>query len=181
VLRSFCVDAGTMEDVVQELFVRMARLSVHERFPDAANEQQLCAWVATTVRNLAIDATRRQPDLGRVLAELERVRGVNGQSAQNGEDLARLQDALARLGEQDCHLIVARYFQGRTFEEIAASLGTHRHDASVLVKAARERLAREIERMTTPERVRPPISLAPHEHEREPGDEGRRVVTEGGA
>jgi RNA polymerase sigma factor (sigma-70 family) len=173
------VDAGTMEDVVQELFVRMARLSVQERFPEAANEQQLRAWVATTVRNLAIDASRRQLDLGRVLAEIERVRGVNGQSAQNGEDLARLQDALARLDERDQSLIVARYLQGRTFEEIAASIGTHRHEASVLVQAARQRLARELERIAAPERVRPPISLAPPERER--GDEERRTVVEGGA
>jgi RNA polymerase sigma factor (sigma-70 family) len=179
VLRSFCVDASTTEDVVQELFVRMARLVAKERFPDAASEQQLCAWVATTVRNLAIDATRRQLDPGRVTAELERVRGVNGQAELYREDLARLQDALARLPEQDRSLIVARYFQGQTFEEIAEWLGTHRREASVLAKAARDRLARELERPASPERVRPPIPLTPETDEQ--GPEERRVIAEGGA
>lgn len=180
-LRPFCVDTGTTEDLVQELFVRMARLVVQKRFPDATNERQLCVWVATTVRNLAIDATRRQPEPERVLAELERVRALNGHTAQQGEDLARLHEALARLDEQDRRLIVARYLHGQTFDEIAAWAGTHRHDASALVTAARDRLARELERRATPERVRPPIPLSTPEPEREAGGEERRVITEDGA
>jgi RNA polymerase sigma factor (sigma-70 family) len=179
VLRSFCVDASTTEDVVQELFVRMARLIAKDSFPDAGSEQELCAWVATTVRNLAIDATRRQPDLGRVVAELERIRGVNGQADGRREDLARLQDALARLTQEDQSLIVARYLRGQTFEEMATWLGTHRRDASGLVKAARDRLARELERLSGPERLRPPIPLTAPEPE--PGPDDRRVMTEGGA
>ena len=51
-----------------------------------------------------------------------------------------LDDAMARLGEQDHNAIVLRYFEGKDLKEVGAALGTGEDTARMRVKRAVEKL-----------------------------------------
>lgn len=105
------VDGAVAEDVVQEVFVRLAAA---ERRPGNVR-----AWLLTCVRHGALDALRgrkRRVARDRAAGEAR----LFERAERDGLEAEDVQRALAGLGGVEREVIVLRIWNGATFEEIAA-------------------------------------------------------------
>jgi len=117
------------EDVVQEAFLKLARLSRPPR--------EVVPWLYRVVRNAAIDAgkaARRRQRRESVVARPDR---WFVEPALDGLDAATAVAALRRLPEEQREAIVARLWGGLSFEQIAevatcsASTAFRRYSAGI--------------------------------------------------
>lgn len=116
--RRVCGDADLARDVVQEAFLRVMRH--HDRLgPD----QSFRAWFLHIVRNLAIDALRRQRTRSAVPYE-DHLRSCS--TANPGDDLdrsetrRRIAETLLDLPEKYREILVMREMDGMPAEDIAS-------------------------------------------------------------
>jgi RNA polymerase sigma-70 factor (ECF subfamily) len=139
----FTGDADLAEDVVQDVFVRLA-----ERPP--ADDGQIRGWLFRVATTIAIDAMRgarrrlalvrdrpdRQP-LGDPppdpAAELERA-----------ETRRRVRKALDELGEKERAVLLMRE-EGFAHREIAAAVGTTTQSVGTMIARALDKLARHLD------------------------------------
>jgi RNA polymerase sigma-70 factor, ECF subfamily len=118
-------DRAEAEDVLQEVY---AGIWHKARQFDPARAGAM-AWLATIARNRAIDRLRGLPAPGR-MAPLEAAAEVADPGAspqQNAEAAAvnrRLHGCLQQLDERRESLIRAAFFDGATYEELAARAGS---------------------------------------------------------
>ena len=110
------------EDVLQEAYIRVWRNAA--RFDPARGSA--ITWMATIVRNLAIDV-RRSPAAAATDDTALMVIPFNGRSAldqiEANDDERRLHDALAALDPMRRKLVVAAYIQGQSREQLAQRFG----------------------------------------------------------
>jgi RNA polymerase sigma-70 factor (ECF subfamily) len=110
------------EDVLQEAYVRVWRSA--SRFDPARGSA--ITWMATIVRNLAIDVKRSPAAIATDDAALM-VIPFNGRSAldeiEAGDDARRLRRALETLDPMKRKLVIAAYIQGQSREQLAARFG----------------------------------------------------------
>jgi RNA polymerase sigma-70 factor (ECF subfamily) len=110
------------EDVTQEAFIRIWRSAVS--FDPARGTPM--TWMATIVRNLAIDVKRSPAAEPTDDAELT-VIPFNGRSAleelEVSDDRRRLREALNRLDPMKRKLVIAAYLNGESREELAERFG----------------------------------------------------------
>jgi RNA polymerase sigma-70 factor (ECF subfamily) len=131
--RQWCAEP---EDVVQDAFVKLAR---QRRLPD-----DRVAWLYRVVRNAAIDAAKMARRRQRRESAAARPVSWFVEPEVDGLDAETAVAALARLGEEEREVIVARHWGGLSFEQIAlvagcsASTAFRRYSAGV--DALRERL-----------------------------------------
>ena len=139
----FTGDADLAEDVVQDVFVRLA-----ERPP--RHDDQVRAWLFRVATNLAIDATR---------VARRRLMLVQGHAdslpmaaappdpaamAVRDDERRRVREALAELTEKDRAVLLMRE-EGFTHREIAAAVGTTTGSVGTMIARALEKLARRLD------------------------------------
>jgi RNA polymerase sigma-70 factor (ECF subfamily) len=110
------------EDVLQEAYIRVWRNAA--RFDPARGTA--ITWMATIVRNLAIDVKRSPAAVATDDAALM-VIPFNGRSAldevEATDNARRLRDALQTLDPMKRKLVVAAYIQGQSREQLAERFG----------------------------------------------------------
>lgn len=110
------------EDVVQEAYIRVWRNAA--RFDPARGTA--ITWMATIVRNLAIDV-KRSPAAAATDDSALMVIPFNGRSAldqvEASDDERRLRDALGTLDPMRRKLVIAAYIQGQSREQLAQRFG----------------------------------------------------------
>ena len=120
-LRTLGIVSGEEEELVQETFLRLCN-----RTPRAGVAENLRAWVFRVAQNLARDHHRRK-----VRSRVEPLearsafvdpRRTPEQEVLEQERVSGLQDALARLPEQQRHCLRLRA-QGLRYREISAAVG----------------------------------------------------------
>lgn len=150
---------GGPSDVVQETFLEAQRAFV--RF-EGHSEAELRAWLRRLLLNNVADFTRRYRDTekrqtsrevsledGAGSGQPEGGVAADGSSpsrqAQEHEQTAALREALARLPEDYRQVLVWRYEEERSFEEIARLMGRSPNAVRKLWARALERLQQEME------------------------------------
>lgn len=126
--------AADAEDVTQETFVRAYQYLASLERPD-----RFGPWLFRILRSLCRDRLRRLAVERRALRqrwELERMHAVPGAAPVDGE--------LSRLPPEEQDVLRMRYFDGCTYDDIAARLGITFSQVDHLLRKARSRLARRM-------------------------------------
>lgn len=105
------------EELVQEAF-----LQLHKNFRTVREPR---AWLFRAIRNLALNKARKE---GREIEDEEALRGARGKERPDYdldrmEALGLVQLYLAELPESDRALVKMKYFEERTYQEIAQDSG----------------------------------------------------------
>ena len=113
------------EDVLQEVFATVWRKAGQY---DAGRAGAM-SWLGMIARNKAIDRIRSEPHTRKVepLALAEEIADTTAspqQDAQSAAERARLGECLKRLDKRRRSLIHAAFFDGSTYEELAARIGS---------------------------------------------------------
>jgi RNA polymerase sigma-70 factor, ECF subfamily len=113
------------EDVLQEVYATVW----HKAAQYDVGRAGAMSWLAMIARNKAIDRIRSQPRTGRTesleLAEEVADPTASPQlDAQASNDRIRLDECLKQLDERRRSLIRAAFFDGSTYEELAARIGS---------------------------------------------------------
>ncbi len=132
-------DSNLAEDVTQSVFIALAR-----RAARLQNRTALTGWLHETARNFAIGTVRSEERRRR--REQEAVR-MNISDSTGTEDLwnqvaPHLDQALTQLSGADRDMILGRYFEGKTAEQIGERSG-------LSAEAAQKRIARALDRLRT--------------------------------
>ena len=131
--------AGTAydaEDAVQDALLRAQRA-----LPRARGPIVLRAWLATVVRNRAIDLRRRRDALTGELPETLAASGDVAELVARREQVRSTVQALHALPDRQRLALVSHAFEGRSHREIAGGLGTSETAVKQLVRRARQGLA----------------------------------------
>ena len=135
------------DDLVQEAFVNLHR---HLKDIDPRRRDVLVAYLRQSIRNRIRDEVRRagRVEVGGVeVAEPVATVPSPTEELEEKEQLRRYRAALARLSEDDQHLVVGRLELDFSYEQLALSTGRATPDsARVAVRRAVVRLVEEIAR-----------------------------------
>lgn len=126
-------DPASAEEVSQAVFVLLAR-----KAPTIRPSTVLAGWLYRTARFVSLEALRserRRKERHDMLAEMN----------DSGDPVwlriaPSLEDAMARLGNADRDAVVLRFFENKTFAEVARTMGTTEPAAKMRVSRALERL-----------------------------------------
>src|SRR5215472_10611200 len=130
-------DSSLAEEVTQRVFVALAQHSA--KLQERAS---ITGWLHETARNLAINTVRSEE---RRRQREQETAAMNPPDNDDAEDLwaqiaPNLDEALARLNAVERDVLLWRYFERRTAEEIGGRLG-------LTSEAAQKRVARALERL----------------------------------
>jgi RNA polymerase sigma factor (sigma-70 family) len=135
-------DANAAEDIAQVVFVILARKASGLR-----RDSVLSSWLLRTTRFVALNARRRE--LHRLQTEQE-VMNLNLYSNDTSGVWNRigplLDEAMASLGRKDCDALGLRFFEGKSFAEIAQVLGVSEDSAQKRVSRALDKLRAKLTR-----------------------------------
>ena len=118
-------DRGEAEDVLQEVYVTVWGKAV--QFDPA--RASASTWLGMIARNRAIDRLRALPPRAR-MAPIEAADTIPdgapspAAEAESSTDRARLDDCLEQLDQRRRSLIRVAFFDGATYEELAARVGS---------------------------------------------------------
>jgi RNA polymerase sigma factor (sigma-70 family) len=130
-------DSHLAEDVTQGVFVALAEQAVQ-----LADRPVLSGWLHSTAQNIAAQTVRT--DVRRRAREQEAVAMnelIAGESEAKWEQIApHLDAALGELGEADHDALLLRYFERKSAQEMAQTLG-------ISDEAAQKRVSRAVERL----------------------------------
>jgi RNA polymerase sigma-70 factor (ECF subfamily) len=116
-------DRSEAEDVLQDAFVTIW----HRSGQFDSSRAGALAWLSTIARNRAIDRLRARPPMSRApLAALEEVADPGttpDRDAETSTDRGRLERCLEQLDERRRGLIRTAFFDGATYDELAAQIG----------------------------------------------------------
>lgn len=129
------------EELLQELFVRLGK---SKRYSDIEN---LYAYARKTALNLAFDYYRRSK---RNIVSLEGIEGNLSRTdspmteLMKREEILQILEAVSRLKGNLRKVVVMRYIEEQSYEEIGAAIGTSSHQVRALcsrgIKKLKERL-----------------------------------------
>ncbi|HEY1111763.1 MAG TPA: sigma-70 family RNA polymerase sigma factor, partial [Opitutaceae bacterium] len=134
-LRRLGGDTHRARDVTQIVFCALAREA-----GNVARQPVLGGWLYTTTRNVVINLVRgekRRRTREEEASHMQRIDSDSGDSADWSRLRPVLDSALDRLGAQEREAVLERFFRGRSFGEIGASLGLSE-------EAARKRVDRAV-------------------------------------
>ena len=148
-IRQTGLAAGQIEDVYQEVFVRLWE-DGYRRVRNWSRNGDFAAYLAPIVRHLALDALRRSPgDRERPLpapdeTDTEPVVGEPGpdELAHIGQRRGLLEQALLRLSVQDNELYELRFVQELSYLEISEQMGITINNVGVRLTRLVDRLKR---------------------------------------
>jgi RNA polymerase sigma-70 factor (ECF subfamily) len=116
-------DRSEAEDVLQDAFVTIW----HRAGQFDAGRAGALAWLSTIARNRAIDRLRARPPMSRApLAALEELADPGttpDRDAETSTDRGRLERCLEQLDDRRRGLIRTAFFDGATYDELAARIG----------------------------------------------------------
>lgn len=134
---SICRSRHRAEELVQEAFIKLWRN------PPEIGEPAYPSWLRTTVTNLAINALQREKRPGALPDEFgQPIRGKEvtpQRHLERSEDLARVEQALARLEPDKRAMLMLRVNEHMSYEAIAEHLGVP--VGTVMSRLNRARLA----------------------------------------
>jgi RNA polymerase sigma factor (sigma-70 family) len=139
----FTGDPDLAEDVVQDVFVRLA-----ERPP--ADQERVRGWLFRVATTIAVDAMRsNRRRRGLALAWPERLPMGDpppdpAVAAERSELRRRVREALAGLSEKERAILLMRE-EGFAHREIAAAVGTTTKSVGTMIARALEKLARRLD------------------------------------
>lgn len=129
------------EELLQELFVRLGKL---KRCPEIEN---LYAYARKTAVNLAFDYYRRSKrDIVSLEGIEENLSRIDSPVTElvKCEEISELLEAVSRLKGNLRQVVVMRYIEEQSYEEIGEAIGTTSHQARALcsrgIKKLKERL-----------------------------------------
>src|SRR5215471_11465803 len=130
-------DPGLAEDVTQRVFLALAHHSA--KLQERAS---LTGWLHEAARNISINTVRSEE---RRRQREQEAAAMNHTDTNDAEDLwgqiaPRLDEALAQLNAVDRDVLLWRYFERRTAEQIGGRLG-------LTSEAAQKRVARALDRL----------------------------------
>ena len=134
-MRQTC-DADLAEEATQAVFIILAK-----KAPGLGDSTILPGWLCRTARNVsanALTSRRRRQERER---EAHMLTLGEGPDPETWAQVAPLLDkAMAELGEKDHDAIVLRYFEGRSFGEVARAM-------DISEDAAKKRVSRALDRL----------------------------------
>jgi RNA polymerase sigma-70 factor (ECF subfamily) len=144
---SYLNDAALAEDVVQQVF---AKLAEGEGTPDGA----LKPWLYRVVRNRCLDILRRQKRSPthnkRLRTGFDAARRTAGPGTRMARDERRalIREIIERMPEDYRGVLMLKYFEGFTRAEIAESLGVSEAAVKGRIVRASEHLESELRKYT---------------------------------
>jgi len=127
---SVLFDRDQAQDIAQETFAVACRKLVHLKKPE-----RFSGWLATICRNLAIDTLRRRKGNGVSLEEID-----EPVAPDRGDEGESVRQAISRLPEMDREIVVLRYFDEMSYEQLRQSLGISIHAVKGRLFRAKQRL-----------------------------------------
>src|SRR4051812_15709609 len=131
-------DPSLADDAAQAVFILLARKAGSIR-----NAAALAAWLHNVSRYASANAMRSEKRRRRheaSVAILETTNSTPVSDAIEHEVTAKLDQAMARLSPRDREVIVMRYFQQKSHEEIADAISGNGHAAKMRVLRALDKL-----------------------------------------
>jgi len=137
--RLFPGNSADAEDLTQETFVRayryLDRLEDRERFQP---------WLYQIARSLCRDRRRRQQVEQRVLAERGEMLRRQTRDGEGDAARDRISLALSDLPLDEREVLVLRYFEGLSYEDLSRRLKSSISQVDHLIRKARARLSRRL-------------------------------------
>jgi len=139
-------NAGDAEDVMQTVFLRMAK-----REASAEPVGNMTSFLHRAAVNAALDLVRARQNVRNIpLDELEPVLAEPAfrspdRAHTSGEIREWLRGALARLNPRIAEMVTMRFFEGKDNPEIAKLLNTTPGTVAVTISRTRDRLQKEYE------------------------------------
>jgi RNA polymerase sigma factor (sigma-70 family) len=130
-------DSHLAEDVAQAAFIALARKI------DRVEDRTIAGWLVNATRLAAKEAMRSQrvrKSNESTAATLRREASRPTDDATSEHLLPLLDEALSKLSEADRAAVAIRFFEGKSFEQVGAALGTTE-------EAARKRVVRAVDKM----------------------------------
>jgi RNA polymerase sigma-70 factor (ECF subfamily) len=130
------------EDALQATYLNACRSLMRGFEPDEAQ-----AWLLAVAQNVCVDRlrTKSRRRLFERSQGLDAVEDVVAAPEQVDVELLGLDEALARLPDQQRHAILLREWKGLSYREVAAELGMTQSAVEALLFRARRSLARTLE------------------------------------
>lgn len=138
-------NAGDAEDVLQTVFLRLAR---QERFPEIAN---LPAYLHRSAVNASLDLLRRRKDARMVSLDDQesQVEVVSANTAQPSTEIRDwLRRALAQINPRWAEMFVLRFIEDYNNREIAGMMQTSPAVVAVVLHRTRALLKKDFKGMT---------------------------------
>jgi RNA polymerase sigma-70 factor (ECF subfamily) len=140
----------TAEELCSDVFVYVASHMWQFR---GTTEREFRGWIygiATNTINAHFRRTRRRDELFRHAIEMDALRVADAGRAVEAEfdelDFGRLHQAIAQLQLRDQAIVTLRYFDGLSFDEVAAAVAMRPGTARVASSRALDRLRRLLAR-----------------------------------
>jgi len=133
---SVLLDHHLAEDAVQEAYARALT-----NLPKLRRAEKFAPWLAQICRNIAIDLVRKA---ARDAGSEQIVPAARGQD--DDSDCHAVRQAIGRLPAPDRELIVLKYYDGLSYEQISAVLGISGPAVNGRLTRAKRKLAKHLRR-----------------------------------
>jgi len=144
-LRKMLGQPESADDVLQEVW-----LGVFRGLPKLTDTMAFPAWIYRVTRNHSAIAWRKRERDARVAAEIEAPVESEEESEFNDEDAARVHAALDDLAPEHREVLVLRFLEDMSYEDIAQTIGCHIGTIRSRLHYAKRGLRRALE-------TRPPL------------------------
>ncbi len=135
---TFLHDVERARDVVQDTFVRLYHQDVNKV------KGGLKAWLFTVCRNRALDVIRKERRITNLeeeqMARVPSVRRTPSERADLEERVGQVHEALNRLSENQREVILLKFEQGLSYEEISEVTGLSSGNVGFLLHTGLKRL-----------------------------------------
>ena len=148
--RALLADWRAGEDVVQEVFLRLAqkppKLDADVRGDARAESAVLASWLHQVLRNLCMDAKRSETRRRRREEAVSASEATSGgvETVEADDTKAAVRRGIARLPEDQREVLVLRLFDEKSYAEIAAITGRKVGTVGWLISVGMRALATEL-------------------------------------